>query len=47
MASKGRQALIIYAYHNGLARPPVVTSQPLSKDEKKDQKHTSPATILP
>src|SRR5262249_20568918 len=44
---KGRQGLIVYAYQHGLAKPPVVTSQPQSKPEKKDHKHTSPATILP
>lgn len=27
---KGRQGLIVYAYQHGLAKPPVVTSQPLS-----------------
>jgi DNA-binding NarL/FixJ family response regulator len=44
---KGRQALIVYAYQHGLAKPPVVTNQPAGKPEKKDHKHTSPATILP
>jgi two-component system, NarL family, nitrate/nitrite response regulator NarL len=44
---KGRQGLIVYAYQHGLAKPPAVTSQPLSKSEKNDRKHISPATILP
>jgi DNA-binding NarL/FixJ family response regulator len=44
---KGRQGLIVYAYQHGLAKPPAVTGQPPSKAEKKDHKHTSPATILP
>jgi DNA-binding NarL/FixJ family response regulator len=44
---KGRQGLIVYAYQHGLVKPPVVTSQPLGKPEKKESKQTSPATILP
>jgi DNA-binding NarL/FixJ family response regulator len=31
---KGRQGLIVYAYQHGLARPPVVISQPPSEPEK-------------
>jgi DNA-binding NarL/FixJ family response regulator len=44
---KGRQGLIVYAYQHGLAKPPLVTGQPPDKPEKKDQKHTFPATIVP
>ncbi|MBO0725356.1 MAG: response regulator transcription factor [Blastocatellia bacterium] len=44
---KGRQGLIVYAYQHGLAKPPVITSQSPGRSEKKDHKHTSPATILP
>jgi two-component system, NarL family, nitrate/nitrite response regulator NarL len=44
---KGRQGLIVYAYQHGLARPPVVTTQPPSKLEKKESKRVSSATILP
>jgi DNA-binding NarL/FixJ family response regulator len=44
---KGRQGLIVYAYQHGLAKPPAVTNRPLSKSDKNDHKHTSPATILP
>jgi DNA-binding NarL/FixJ family response regulator len=44
---KGRHGLLIYAYQHGLAKPPVFTSQPPSKPEKKERKHTSLATTLP
>jgi len=35
---KGRQGLIVYAYQHGLAKPPAVTDQSLSKAEKNDHK---------
>jgi DNA-binding NarL/FixJ family response regulator len=47
---KDRQGLIVYAYQHGLAKPPAVTGQPLSKSEKIDHKKTDirlPTTILP
>jgi DNA-binding NarL/FixJ family response regulator len=44
---KSRHGLIVYAYQHGLAKPPVVTSQPPGKPEKKERRHTSLATILP
>jgi DNA-binding NarL/FixJ family response regulator len=44
---KDRQGLIVYAYQHGLAKPPAVAGQHLSKSEKNDHKHLNHATILP
>jgi DNA-binding NarL/FixJ family response regulator len=49
---KDRQGLIVYAYQRGLAKPPAVTGQSLSKSEKNDHKKAevqpiSPVTIRP
>jgi DNA-binding NarL/FixJ family response regulator len=49
---KDRQGLIVYAYQRGLAKPPAVTGQSLSKSEKSDHKKAevhpiSPVTIRP